>query len=320
MPIAGPTASQGSTCASGHCAASAANSVIVAVESVKPMALTKVSTLPTIARGALAAVSALNCGESPDTVAPHHSSQAPPPTAAPRAARGASNPHRPLLASWKAATREPPTRRASAPPATQATPPSAIVIATPTGPRRALEARRDDGRDQHEEGIQLPHVAEVAEGRGAHTAVAPDHGQRARRDARAGARCGPSGTKAMHQQRHRRCPRRRWRASPPATTTTRPARAAQRRGAAQHQRADQHAQRPAQALREPAGGDLHAHRVDAGQRHAGEEAQRQQQLQLRRQQRGGCRARRPAASRRGRPCAARNGRRWTAARSRRCRR
>ncbi len=83
-----------------------------------------------MARGALAAVSALNCGESPDTVAPHQSSQAPHSGSGASSIHGASRPHRPLLASWKPATRAPPMRRTSAPPITHARPPTAMVAAT----------------------------------------------------------------------------------------------------------------------------------------------------------------------------------------------
>ena len=46
------------------------------MEMPKPMLLVSVSTLPTACGGALRAVRVENCGESPDTVTPHTSSQA----------------------------------------------------------------------------------------------------------------------------------------------------------------------------------------------------------------------------------------------------
>ena len=49
---------------------------MLTTEMAKPRQLVKVSTLPTTGAGALRAVSAENCGESPATVQPHTSSQA----------------------------------------------------------------------------------------------------------------------------------------------------------------------------------------------------------------------------------------------------
>ncbi len=104
--------------------------MIVSTDSAKPMLLTSVSTLPSSARGALAAVSALNCGESPDTVVPHSSSQGAHNQSGASSSQGATSPQAPLQASCTPATWAPPKCRASTPPPTQPNAPTAIAANT----------------------------------------------------------------------------------------------------------------------------------------------------------------------------------------------
>ena len=109
---------------------------MVATDSAKPMLLTSVSTLPTSARGALVAVRALNCGESPETVAPHSSSHGAQSHSGASSNHGASSAQAPLQASCAPPTRalpappEPPKRCASNPPPTQLSSPTAIAANT----------------------------------------------------------------------------------------------------------------------------------------------------------------------------------------------
>ena len=74
-PSAGPIASQGSRALRLMVCASETNSRMLAMEMPKPMLFVSVSTLPTACGGALRAVRVENCGESPETVMPHSSSQ-----------------------------------------------------------------------------------------------------------------------------------------------------------------------------------------------------------------------------------------------------
>jgi hypothetical protein len=126
-PITGPSASHGSTCASGHACAARTNSSMLTTEMAKPMQLLKVSTLPTTAGGAFCAVSVENWGESPETVAPHSSIQAMNSGSGATSISGAARQQAPLAASCRCATRALPRRRAASPPATQPTKPAAIT-------------------------------------------------------------------------------------------------------------------------------------------------------------------------------------------------
>ena len=94
------------------------------------MQFTSVNTLPTWARGALVAVSALNCGESPDTVAPHSKIQNPQAHSGASSSHGETSAHAPLQASCAAAMRALPKRRANTPPATQLSVPTAMPANT----------------------------------------------------------------------------------------------------------------------------------------------------------------------------------------------
>ena len=241
----------------------------------KPMLLTSVSTLPTACGGALAAVSAENCGESPATVMPHSSSHS-----GEDHIRCVQQPRRQQAAQAAQAQLPGGHARAADAPRPQAAADAADGADGEHGEggprqRRAGQARGQDRRHQHPQRVQLPHVAEVAEGRGAHLAVGPDAGQRAPLQP---ARRWPSGRGRSGTARNSSTPasaaaRRDAEEHRSATASAAPARAHRMRaGAAQHQRADQPAQRAAQALREPHRRDLHAHRVDAGQEEAGERA------------------------------------------------
>ena len=211
----------------------------------KPMLLTSVSTLPTACGGAFCAVSAENCGESPATVMPHSSSHS-----ANSASPALQQPRRQHAA--QAAERQLPGRDARAADAPR--PPAAGDAAEGADAqhregrprqRRAGQARGQDRRHQHPHRVQLPHVAEVAEHRGAHLAVGPDAAQRAPAQARALARRPrPLGQRDEQQhaaQRRRgghgvedhrprqrradaRAPHARWRCPAPARRSASPAR------------------------------------------------------------------------------------------------
>src|SRR5687767_4710187 len=90
----------------------------------KPMQLTSVNTPPTTSGGLLRAVSALNCGESPETAMPQTIIQARNSHHGAESSQGASRQQMPLTSNCTDATmplpqrpaRTPPTAQPSAPP------------------------------------------------------------------------------------------------------------------------------------------------------------------------------------------------------------
>lgn len=135
---------------------------------------------------------------------------------------------------------------------------------------------RGDERQQCPHGVKLPHVAEVAERRRAHLPVAPDHGERARLDARGARKVGAVGNQQVQADSAARGDRRdRQHHALPRPLGAERSQPVRQRGA-DHQRADQQPERSTQAARVPRGGDLHPDRIDAGEKEAGREMQREQ--------------------------------------------
>ena len=174
---------------------------------------------------------------------------------------------------WPAARRGPYVRCPSAAAATaageQPIAPAASTAKRPDGQPGRL-SRRPGSRHQHPQRVQLPHVAEVAEreARNARRRSRPGCGRSARRRVvrpSAPARRSPAATSASaaHRQQHRLPGQSR--AAPHAAACGKPCPAPARRPA-------RRAPRPGRAV--PPRGDLHAHRVDAGQKKAHEHAQR----------------------------------------------
>ena len=99
MPSNGPSPSQGKSVPKACRCASVVNSSMLTIEMAKPILLVSVSTLPTACCGALLAVKAENCGESPGAVMPHISNQTANQASDASINQGASTQHTPLMAN-----------------------------------------------------------------------------------------------------------------------------------------------------------------------------------------------------------------------------
>src|SRR5258708_34436731 len=103
----------------------------------KPMQFAMVSAEPTSSRGAFAAFSAESWGESPTTTIPQNSKNARNSGVGAWNASGDSTQHRPDASSCAKATGALPQRSDSNPPATQPTPPPAMIATAHSGTLRA---------------------------------------------------------------------------------------------------------------------------------------------------------------------------------------
>ena len=143
--------------------------------------------------------------------------------------------------------------------------------------QRRVHARRDEGGNPRPDGVELPHVPEVAERRQSRPAFR-EHAQNGARFER----------RAASRRTGRRSTAARTRPAP-ATASADATSISTRHGTAadegreevgkrrsDRERADEHAERGAAPIEEPAGGDLHAGRIYPRQRHAGRDAQRDQ--------------------------------------------
>ncbi|CPL26199.1 Uncharacterised protein [Bordetella pertussis] len=135
----GPAASTAMTYGAGRAPASASSSWMLTTVMAKPMALTRVTMLPTWAGGDSCATRAANCGESPTTTMPQNSRKARKAGVGRAKHSGESTQHRPDNDSWVNATGRLPSRRDTKPPPTQ---PSALRQAWASVPPPEDGARR----------------------------------------------------------------------------------------------------------------------------------------------------------------------------------